>query len=439
MKILIVSWYFPPVNTIGALRVGKFARFLIERGHDIGVVAGSNWGHPETLPLGVRLDRVVYAPWIDINTWPGLLRQRLLRPFRLRQTATEPSASSAPVPRSTEAEKSLRQRLYMRYVTFTNIPDNRVGWFPGAARACSTLCENWRPDLVFASGPPFTALLAARRISRRLGVPWVAELRDRWADDPYGAWPRWRLGIDQWLERRTLATARALVTVTEPWAEFYRRKYNKPAATIYNGYDPLDFLALPETVPLPSGPHLQIGYTGGIYPGRRDPTPLFEALRLMGPLGERFRVVFVATDPAHVWPLAQCAQVRHLVEVRPALPYAQSLEFQQRSDVLLLMQWNDPREQGNCPGKFFEYMASLRPILILGLQDGVPATIVRERGAGHCINDPAGIAAQLQVWLREKEEKGLIAALPSSVREGLSRTIQYERLEAFLTTVRCGG
>jgi len=298
------------------------------------------------------------------------------------------------------------------------------------------MCRPWRPDLIFGSGPPFTALIACRALSTRLDVPWVAELRDRWADDPYSDAPPWRAALDHWLERRVLASTRALVTVTEPWAEFYRRKYGKPVATIYNGYDPLDFDHLgpaPESAPQP---YLTIGYTGGIYPGKRDPGPLFAALGMLGDAAARIRIIFCGTDPAHVSPLAERAGVGRLVEVRPAVPYRQSLEFQQQSDVLLLMQWNDPREQGNCPGKFFEYVASLRPMLILGLDDGVPATIARERSAGLCINDPVKIADQLRLWLREKDEFGRVRSTPPAAREGLSRTLQFEKLESFLMEMK---
>ena len=318
------------------------------------------------------------------------------------------------------------------YVNLTNLPDTRIGWLPWAYSAGLKLCRDWQPDLLFASGPPFTALLATRLLSARLGVPWVAELRDRWADDPYSEAPPWRAALDHWLERRVLASAKALITVTEPWAAFYRRKYDKPVATIYNGYDPLDFDFADAPAPPAPGAPLIIGYTGGIYPGRRDPTPLFAALKLLGDSGDRFRVVFCGTAPSHVLPLAERAGVARLVEVRPAIPYAASLEFQRQSDVLLLMQWNDPREQGNCPGKFFEYIASLRPILILGLEDGVPATITRERAAGFCSNDPQTIANQLRQWLREKERSGHIPSLPLAAREGLSRTIQFEKLQTFL-------
>ena len=432
MKILVVSWYFPPVNTIGAVRVGKFVRFLIERGHDVGVVAGRHWGHPETMPLGVPLARVVYANSVDVNAPPRMLGSMLKR-LRRQPKAKSEAGATEETPAAPGARRSLLNRLRDFYPTLVNVPDNRVGWLPWAYSAGRRMCRDWRPDLIFASGPPFTALLVARLLGARSGVPWIAELRDRWADDPYHVGlAAWRQALDERLERSVLNSARALVTVTEPWTEFYRAKYGKPIATIYNGYDPADFAEpIAEPAPDPAAP-LVIGYTGSIYPGKRDPTPLFEALRLLGPDGERFRVVFWGSDPAHVLPLAERARVRHLVEVRPAVPYKEALDLQRQSDLLLLMQWNDPREQGSCPGKFFEYIASLRPMIVLGLADGVPATIARQRAAGFCLNDPQDLADQLRVWLKEKDALGRIATLPLAAREGLSRTIQYERLEKFM-------
>ena len=421
MKILIISWYFPPVNTIGAIRVGKFARFLAERGHEIGVVAGKAWGHPETLSLGARLYRTAYAKSFDVNALPQRIRTGLQG--LSRQTSDGVASRDG---------QSLVQRIGQFYQHATNVPDKRIGWLPYAYARAREMCRDWLPDLVFASGPPFTALVAARLISRTINRPWVAELRDRWADDPYEVVPRWRSRLDQWVERRVLSSAIGLVTVSEPWAEFYRSKYGKPVATIYNGYDPIDFEVVDETPHHSVSGHFVIGYTGSIYPGKRDPTPLFEALQRMGAGADKFRVIFVGTDPTHVLPLADNAGVRHLVEIRPEIPYAQALEFQRAADVLLLMQWNDLREQGSCPGKLFEYIASLRPILVLGLENGVPATIVRERGAGFCINDASLIAAQLRKWLQEKETFGRVSQLPLSARDGLSRNVQFNRLEEFL-------
>jgi len=117
------------------------------------------------------------------------------------------------------------------------------------------------------------------------------------------------------------------------------------------------------------------------------------------------------------------------------VPYAEALKEQARADILLLMQWNNPREQGNVPGKLFEYLAIRRPILGLGIEDGVPATIIGERGAGLYCNDPERIAAHLRQWIEIKRNKGQIAALPESVSEGLTRDRQFAKLPAFLAEI----
>lgn len=422
LKVVIVSWYFPPVNTIGALRVGQFARFLAERGHDFHVIAGTEWGHPETLSLSLPLERIHYAKSLDVN---AIARRTHTALRRYVPAKAEGHAAGA-------GRRALLGRIGEFYQHLTNVPDKHIGWLPSAYHEARKLTRDWLPDIVFASGPPFTAALVAKLLSRRIRRPWLLELRDRWADDPYDVVPAWRARLDQWTERRTLDSATGLVTVSEPWAEFYRSKYAKPVTTIYNGYNPDDFKEDDRREAHSSDSHLVIGYTGKIYPGRRDPTPLFEALHRMGTAAEKVRIVFVGTDPYHVLPLAEKARVRHCVEIRPEIPYAEALAFQQTVDVLLLMQWNDPREQGSCPGKLFEYIASLRPILLLGLANGVPATIIKERGAGFCLNDPGTIAEQLSKWQSEKEAFGRVSQLPSSVREGLSRTTQFIRLEQFL-------
>ena len=61
--------------------------------------------------------------------------------------------------------------------------------------------------------------------------------------------------------------------------------------------------------------------------------------------------------------LAETAGVQDRVVVHPHVPLAEAAAIQQGADVLLLMQWKDPREQGNLPGKLFEYLGARRPIL----------------------------------------------------------------------------
>src|SRR3546814_18320908 len=80
------------------------------------------------------------------------------------------------------------------------------------------------------------------------------------------------------------------------------------------------------------------------------------------------------------------------------------------------MQMDSPLEQGNVPGKFLEYLGARRPILVLGWDQGVPATIVKQRSAGAATTDPEAIARQLRAWLAVKEREGCLPDLRSEER-----------------------
>jgi len=119
------------------------------------------------------------------------------------------------------------------------------------------------------------------------------------------------------------------------------------------------------------------------------------------------------------------------VRVGDAVPYRVSLAWQKQADILLLLLWDDPREQGVCPAKLFEYAGAGRPVLSLGFAGGVAADLIRARGLGRVGGDVPSIVAALRDWLAQKDAGG-IAPPPPSARAGLSRQEQFSRLRDFL-------
>ena len=341
MKILIVTWFFPPTNTMGALRIGKLAKYLLARGHDIRVVSARDVPRPKTLPLEIPEARIERTRWRDVNALPAAAAA--LR-NRLRGGAGSDNGGADSGAGATNPSPGLLRGLAGIYAGLVNLPDANIGWLPYVVAAGRRAVRDWKPDLVFASAPPFTALIAGHLLGTRFRIPWVAEFRDRWVDDPYDPPPRWRRRLEGGLERRLVASAAALVTVSEPWAEAYRAKYGKPTAVIYNGFDADDYG--PESPGAGTPEKLTLTYTGRIYPGRRDPSPVFQAIKIAG-LDDGVVVDFYGPDDGGVMALARRHEVGHAVRVHAHVPYEQSLAIQQRADVLLFIQWNDPREQGN--------------------------------------------------------------------------------------------
>ena len=168
MKILIVSWFFPPANTIGAVRLGTMTRFLLDRGHDVQVLAGKDLPYAQTLDFELPADRVHYARWADVNAPPGAIKRRLV-PRRARpKTTPGPLAASSDEPTARRSiGRAVSGPLAELYMNLTNIPDKRAGWLPDALKAGRQILETWQPDVIYASGPPFTTLLVGYCLSKR--------------------------------------------------------------------------------------------------------------------------------------------------------------------------------------------------------------------------------------------------------------------------------
>lgn len=417
MRVLFLSYLFPPYNTIGAVRSGKTAAYLTRFGHEVRVVSAADQPLQPTLPLEIPQQNVVYTKWLNLN-----------RPVEWALGGRKRVAAEGFVARG--RSRRLLNRLGSLYKSAIHVPDGQIGWYPYAVQAASRMVEEHRPDLIFATAMPFTSLLVAHRLWRKYAIPWVAELRDLWTDNPYDEWPRWRGWLERRLERRVLSSACGMVTVSDPLAEVLRKKYGTETEVVLNGFDPEDY---PKAQERPADDDcLRIVYTGMIYEGRRDPAPLFEALRRLGPSAARVRVDFYGRylDVAR----RQAAQhgVTDQVEIHSSVAYSESLGIQRSSDVLLLLLWDDPRERGVYTGKLFEYFGARRPILALGPKDNVAAALIKRRGAGFVSNDPSAIANQLRQWIREKDDRGSIPATSEEALFGLSRGEQASRLERFL-------
>jgi len=432
MKVLIVSFSFPPSNVVGAIRVGKLARYLDRRGYDLRVLT-TDIVEDRSLPLEIAQDRVIYT---DYRLREDRLA-RLARRFR-RPPASQLDSCGATLRVDGGAPgKSVWERLRRHYYGLVHIPDLRRDWIKTALPAGRRLMAEWKPDIIFASAPPFTGLIVAGRLGRAFGIPWIADFRDLWVDAPYYYEPGWRRPFEALLEQATVRHAAALVTVSPQWADQLHRRHGKTAEVVYNGYAEEDF---PEaSTQLDQEEVLTIRYTGSVYQGVRDPSAVFAAIGLL-PEARRNRVTveFFGDAGDDVLALAAKYRVRDRVAVRPAVPYRRALELQMQADILLLLQLCDKRDEGNLPGKIFEYLYARRPILFIGYEDGVAARLIRERGAGLVSNAPERIRDQLQTWIEQKQA-GCLKQLDPSVSRGLGRDAQFRKLEhVFAAILRTG-
>jgi glycosyltransferase involved in cell wall biosynthesis len=246
----------------------------------------------------------------------------------------------------------------------------------------------------------------------------------------------WRRPVDRAIEHRVLRSAAALVTVSEPLAEELRRTYRAPVTVVLNGYDAEHGVDEPadRRRELP----LRIVYTGNLFIGR-DLSPLLHALVLLGDDRRDVRVEIVGNRDlslrAHYSAVAGDLGVGDALHWLPAVPHRESVRLQRTADVLLLLTANDPVERGAYTGKIFEYVGARRPILLIGLQEGVAADLVRSNDIGAPAIEPQDIAAHLRRWIDEKRRNGGPDDVSASMAGQFTREAQTRIVERVLEGV----
>lgn len=439
MKILLVAGFFPPYAPISATRVNKLAKFLHQAGHDVRVLAARNEHYPPVMAVEIPEEKVTFAPVFEVTDAPSIFL-RACKSFVCGKgqpagAVASVATTAQPAARETAAPgllSRLKSRLMTLYRSAVSIPDGRIGWYPYAIREGRKILAEWKPDVIYASAPPHTSLLVASKLAREFNIPWFCEYRDLWCDHPYydGSWLR-RL-IEKPLEKHVLSSCAGLVTVTETWAAHLKTTHRQPVAFVMNGFDPDDY-APPATLTPLDPDHLTILYAGGIYPGKRDPSALFRALGEMGTAAADIRVHFFMPpeNVAEVKAMAVRNGVLGQVVLHDLVRREEIINLQQRSDILLLLRWDSPEENGVLAGKLFEYIGSARPILSLGSTTGEAADIIRQRGLGLVSNDTEEIIAWLHKCL-ESKKKGGVPAPGAGDLEIFSRPYQFAKLVKFL-------
>lgn len=325
-------------------------------------------------------------------------------------------------------------------------PDDKAGLAPRAYAAARSWVRDPGVGMNFSTAPPMSAHALAARLASDGGLPWVADFRDLWSDNPGYAAPAWRRRIDQRTEAAWLRQVSGVVTVTPSWRALPegRLRGRCPVAFIPNGFDEADFAGL-GVAPARADADFRLLHAGSFY-GPRDPTSLLEGLarfiyhdrrlaqplrlRLVGQIGSRFAGALARFEQEHPG----------VVESLPYLPHRQALAEMMAADALLLMVGAGGQQAeravvaGWLPGKIFEYLRAARPMLLLGDPQGDAAQLLKRHGQGWIADEtkPEQIAHALQQMM--SAPRGAVAA-QASVAQFERRALAGE-LAAFLHRCR---
>lgn len=388
-RVLVVSYPYPPMPTVGGNRWLAMTKYLRRAGHDVTVLTTSAFG---SLPDDreqevVRARDLIAAPWL----------RRLLRRPPLPEPGKPPPVDTPPP----------------RVVTGLAVPDPYVvTWVPGAIVAVRRLLAGARYDCIVTTSAYESAHLVPLVLGRARPA-WIADFRDGWTFHPWKPPYPTRLQdrLDHALERRVVRTADRVAVVERPVGDDFRERLGVDAAYVPNGWDP----ELEADLGPGRGPELDPERVSLVHTGKlsgawgRHPGTLFEALaRLLHTdpaLAGRIELVLAGRLDSHEKELIEGLELGEIVQHVGQLSRGESLDLQRRADALLIL--TSPSLVWELPGKFFEYLGARRPILALAHANEA-ARLVEETGTGRTVppDDVEAIASALADLARD----GLTAA-----------------------------
>ena len=368
-KALIITYYWPPAGGSGVQRWLKFVKYFREFGIEPVVYTVDNPNYPI---LDVSLEN-------DIPKNTVVLKQPIWEPNNLLSILGKKKTESAGFlnPNPTFFGKIIQ---YIRANYF--IPDARKYWVNPSVKYLKNYIDKNNIDVVITTGPPHSMHLIGLKLKQQLNIKWIADFRDPWTEIDYFH----QLPLSEkakkkhhFLEEQVLKNADSVLVVGNTMKRKYD-KFNSNVVTVTNGFDGEIVNSKIELDSKFTITHI------GLMNADRNSKMLWEVLSEIcledDDFKKDFQLKLIGKLDSSVLDEISKHNLSENIEIINYLPHNEVVEFQKKSQTLLLVVNNVPSAKGIITGKIFEYLMAKRPILAIAPSNGDLAEIIRQTNSG---------------------------------------------------------
>ena len=376
-KVLVITYYWPPSGGAGVQRWLKFVKYLPSLDWEPIIYTVENGEYPvlddslvNDLPPNIKvLKTKVWEPYNLYKRFSGRKRNEKINSSFLNDKKQNKILESISV--------WIRGNLF--------IPDARKFWIKPSIKFLDNYVKNNPVDFIISSGPPHSTHLIALGIKKLNKIPWLADFRDPWTNIDFYK----DLKLSKWadikhkkLEKNVLSKADIVLTIGNQLKDELQELGAKNVEVIENGFDEEDF-KIKDSNSLDS--KFTIAHIGSFSPSRNHHIlwkVLEEIVIENNDFSNKLQIKLIGNVDYSVNNSIKDFNLEKYVKMFSYLPHNQVISQLKSSRVLLLMVNNTPNSKGIITGKIFEYMASNRPILVIGPEDGDLAKIISATKSG---------------------------------------------------------
>jgi len=387
LKILILTYYWPPSGGSGVQRWLYFAMYLKELGIEPVVVTVDS-----SMASYKFLDHALLEKVKNIRTY----RTATLEPFGIYSKLIRKGGIREAIPQgfAGESKPGIMERIsrFIRGNFF--IPDARVGWNVYARKKAAELLAKEEFSLMITTGPPHSTHLAGSWLKSKFGIRWLADFRDPWLEVYYNKQlfrSSIAQSIDRQYEKRVLGKADFILTVGPGMASLLRQKLSVDQADkvgfIYNGFDEDQFKSRSSSRDSSFFTICHIGLLSENQPIDAFVKALMD-LEQNGrlPISRTLKMQFVGKVSPSVLELmrSNCPFIQ--LETIEYVSHDRAIQYMFDADMLFNSLAVSDQSSLMISGKLMEYVASDKPVLCLGDENGDAARLLNESGHGCVFN-----------------------------------------------------
>ena len=401
-RVLIITYYWPPAGGSGVQRWLKFSKYLPENG----------WKPVIYTPLNPDNNSTDESLVADILPGTEVVKRKIWEPYGFYKALTGKKEIKANTISDSSDNRSFTKRLSLWIRGSFFIPDPRCFWIRPSIRFLCRYLKEHPVDAIISTGPPHSMHLIAKGVSRRTGLPWIADFRDPWTEIFYFKHlnlGKCALNKHKRLEQSVLDEAKKVVVVSSKMQNDFKHRTSTPVEIITNGFDPADF---EKVVPAKEGLTVEneqpfvLTHTG-IFVDNGNPNELWNVLKEKAATDKEFarrlRIRLIGkVDDSVIKSIADAGLAANMLNMG-YMPHLETIAWQKSAVVLLLPLRKEPEAAAILTGKFFEYIASGRKILAFGPVNGDLGRALAETGSGMIVDfeDSAGIKSAIDVLYEE--------------------------------------
>lgn len=277
--------------------------------------------------------------------------------------------------------------------------DSTWSWFITAFITAMILTIKKKPEIIYSTGGPVSAHLAAMAASYITEIPHIAEFQDPLVHQ-YAAPGKFERHFIKKIERLIFKTAKVTVYLTQQAAEnaIKRNSTNKKSFGVYAGAVPLE-----NVIPYKKGDMFNISHFGSLG-GSRNLDCFFKALMMLfrefPDSPDYFRLHLYGNNSKNVSKQIKQFSHKETLYIKGKVLRQEAIDFMYKTDVLLLIQNIDDVSFETMPSKVYEYLHTGRPILALVYRNLELQAMLEEKG--HIVvqaDDEAAIKRGLEIYI----------------------------------------